>query len=136
MAINLDKLVIAIDYFDEEIKYPYIFDKIYNCIDFIINELGNNNILSSNIKVVNQDAFTVVSMEIVNNNDYTINLGDFLVNVYKDDTLVLDLKPHVDKDIRAKNAKEIKVTIKELHSEVNSLEIQLPNLKIIEETDS
>ena len=56
MAINLDKLVIAIDYFDEEIKYPYIFDKIYNCIDFIINELGNNNILSGNI-VLMGDSF-------------------------------------------------------------------------------
>ena len=44
MAINLDKLVIAIDYFDEEIKYPYLFDKIYDSVDFVIKELNKNNI--------------------------------------------------------------------------------------------
>lgn len=44
MAIRCDKLVIAIDYFDEEIKYPYLFDKCYESVDFILRELKKNNI--------------------------------------------------------------------------------------------
>ena len=44
MAIRCDKLVIALDYFDEIIKYPYLFDKCYQSIDFIFDELGKNGI--------------------------------------------------------------------------------------------
>lgn len=44
MAIRCDKLVIALDYFDEVIKYPYLFDKCYDSIDFIFEQLKLNGI--------------------------------------------------------------------------------------------
>lgn len=44
MALNCNKLFIAIDYFNEEIKYPYLFDKCFDTVDFIIRELNSNNI--------------------------------------------------------------------------------------------
>ena len=49
MAIKLDKLVISLDYFDEVIKYPYLFDKCYDSVDFILNELNNNGISLNNV---------------------------------------------------------------------------------------
>ena len=49
MAIKLDKLVIALDYFDEAIKYPYLFDKCYDSVDFILNELNSNGISLNNV---------------------------------------------------------------------------------------
>lgn len=49
MAIRCDKLVIALDYFDETIKYPYLFDKCYESIDFIFDELFENGIDLENV---------------------------------------------------------------------------------------
>lgn len=97
-----------------------------------IQDIEVSGILFSNIKVVNQDKYTVVSMNIVNNNDYTINIGEFVTKIYKDDNLLTTLKPYIEKDIKAKASKEIKVSKKELYSDITSVEIELPNLKIIE----
>ena len=52
MAIRCDKLVIALDYFDETIKYPYLFDKCYESIDFIFDELCENGIDLENVILI------------------------------------------------------------------------------------
>ncbi len=44
MAIRLDKLVISLDYFDCGEKYPYLFDKVYESIDFLLDEVSKNGI--------------------------------------------------------------------------------------------
>ena len=44
MAIELNKLVICLDYFDCSEKYPYLFDKVYESIDFLLDEVSKNGI--------------------------------------------------------------------------------------------
>ena len=44
MAMGLDKLVICLDYYDCSEKYPYLFDKVYESIDFLLDEVCKNEI--------------------------------------------------------------------------------------------
>lgn len=72
MAIKCDKLVIALDYFDEAIKYPYLFDKCYESIDFIFNELEKNKISIDKITLIG-DSFganlvTGITLKRIDNN--------------------------------------------------------------------
>lgn len=44
MAVRLNKLIICIDYFDCGEKYPYLFDKVYESIDFLLDQVSDNGI--------------------------------------------------------------------------------------------
>lgn len=47
-----DKLVIAIDYFEDELKFPNTLDKCYKTIAALIKELNEINIISNNITLM------------------------------------------------------------------------------------
>lgn len=52
MAIETEKLVIAIDYFNGKIKYPTTVNKVYKVISYLCEELEKNGINSSSITLM------------------------------------------------------------------------------------
>lgn len=110
--------------------------------DNVDNENFDNNLLASkevsnivftNIKYKYEDGLTIISMKMFNKNDKTVKLGEFIVNVYdKDNNLLGTLNPNLSDTIEKNKSDEIEFSKKEKYENAYSLEIELPNLELLD----
>lgn len=92
-----------------------------------------SNIVFTNIKYKYEDDLTVISMKMFNKNDKSVKLGEFIVNVYdKDNNLLGTLNPYFSKEIEKNKSDEIEFSKKEKYENAYSLEIELPNLELLD----
>lgn len=92
-----------------------------------------SNIVFTNIKYKYEDDLTVISMKMFNKNDKSVKLGEFIVNVYdKDNNLLGTLNPYFSKEIEKNKSDEIEFSKKEKYDNAYSLEIELPNLELLD----
>lgn len=119
-------------------------------IIFLVNKKNNNmdngnpinnllaskevsNIVFTNIKYKYEDGLTIISMKMFNKNDKTVKLGEFIVNVYdKDNNLLGTLNPNLSDTIEKNKSNEIEFSKKEKYDNAYSLEIELPNLELLD----
>ncbi len=110
--------------------------------DNVDNENFDNNLLASkevsnivftNIKYKYEVGLTIISMKMFNKNDKTVKLGEFIVNVYdKDNNLLGTLNPNLSDTIEKNKSDEIEFSKKEKYENAYSLEIELPNLELLD----
>ena len=110
--------------------------------DNVDNENFDNNLLASkevsnivftNIKYKYEDGLTIISMKMFNKNDKTVKLGEFIVNVYdKDNNLLGTLNPNLSDTIEKNKSDEIEFSKKEKYENAYPLEIELPNLELLD----
>lgn len=92
-----------------------------------------SNIVFTNIKYKYEDGLTIISMKMFNKNDKTVKLGEFIVNVYdKDNNLLGTLNPNLSDKIEKNKSNEIEFSKKEKYDNAYSLEIELPNLELLD----
>ncbi len=71
--------------------------------------------------------------KILNKNDKTVKLNNFIVNVYDENKNIIGtFNPYVGGEIESNKSNNISFSIKEDYSKANSIEIELPELEFIE----
>ncbi len=104
-----------------------------NTINNILASKEVSNIVFTNIKYKYEDGLTIISMKMFNKNDKTVKLGEFIVNVYdKDNNLLGTLNPNLSDTIEKNKSNEIEFSKKEKYDNAYSLEIELPNLELLD----
>lgn len=104
-----------------------------NTINNLLISKEVSNIVFTNIKYKYEDDLTVISMKMFNKNDKSVKLGEFIVNVYdKDNNLLGTLNPHLSVIIEKNKSNEIEFSKKEKYENAYSLEIELPNLELLD----
>ena len=92
-----------------------------------------SNVIFTNINYKVDNNGTIVSLKIFNNNDKDIKLNEYIVNVYdKNNKLLGTMKPIVKDTIKKINFLETEFSIKEKYDNAYSLEIELPNLELLD----
>ena len=104
-----------------------------NTINNLLDSKEVSNIVFTNIKYKYEDGLTIISMKMFNKNDKTVKLGEFIVNVYdKDNNLLGTLNPNLSDTIEKNKSNEIEFSKKEKYDNAYSLEIELPNLELLD----
>ena len=104
-----------------------------NTINNLLASKEVSNIVFTNIKYKYEDGLTIISMKMFNKNDKTVKLGEFIVNVYdKDNNLLGTLNPNLSDTIEKNKSNEIEFSKKEKYDNAYSLEIELPNLELLD----
>lgn len=104
-----------------------------NPINNLLASKEVSNIVFTNIKYKYEDGLTIISMKMFNKNDKTVKLGEFIVNVYdKDNNLLGTLNPNLSDTIEKNKSNEIEFSKKEKYDNAYSLEIELPNLELLD----
>ena len=104
-----------------------------NTINNLLASKEVSNIVFTNIKYKYEDDLTIISMKMFNKNDKTVKLGEFIVNVYdKDNNLLGTLNPNLSDTIEKNKSNEIEFSKKEKYDNAYSLEIELPNLELLD----
>lgn len=104
-----------------------------NTINNLLASKEVSNIVFTNIKYKYEDGLTIISMKMFNKNDKTVKLGEFIVNVYdKDNNLLGTLNPNLSDKIEKNKSNEIEFSKKEKYDNAYSLEIELPNLELLD----
>lgn len=109
-------------------------NNVYNNLnEQVISTKEVSNIVFTNIKYEYKDNMTIVSMKILNKNDKTVKLNNFIVNVYDENKNIIGaFNPYVSGEIESNKSNDISFSIKEDYSKANSIEIELPELEFIE----
>jgi len=109
-------------------------NNVYNNLnEQVISTKEVSNIVFTNIKYEYKDNMTIVSMKILNKNDKTVKLNNFIVNVYDENKNIIGtFNPYVGGEIESNKSNNISFSIKEDYSKANSIEIELPELEFIE----
>lgn len=109
-------------------------NNVYNNLnEQVISTKEVSNIVFTNIKYEYKDNMTIVSMKILNKNDKTVKLNNFIVNVYDENKNIIGtFNPYVSGEIESNKSNDIGFSIKEDYSKANSIEIELPELEFIE----
>lgn len=104
-----------------------------NTINNLLASKEVSNIVFTNIKYKYEDGLTIISMKMFNKNDKTVKLGEFIVNVYdKDNNLLGTLNPNLSDTIEKNKSNEIEFSKKEKYDNAYFLEIELPNLELLD----
>lgn len=108
-------------------------NNVYNNLnEQVISTKEVSNIVFTNIKYEYKDNMTIVSMKILNKNDKTVKLNNFIVNVYDENKNIIGtFNPYVGGEIESNKSNNISFSIKEDYSKANSIEIELPELEFI-----
>ena len=109
-------------------------NNVYNNLnEQVISTKEVSNIVFTNIKYEYKDNMTIVSMKILNKNDKTIKLNNFIVNVYDENKNIIGtFNLYVGGEIESNKSNNISFSIKEDYSKANPIEIELPELEFIE----
>ena len=92
-----------------------------------------SNVIFTNINYRVDNNVTIVSLKVFNNNDKDIKLNEYIVNVYdKNNKLLGTMKPIVKDTIKKRSFLETEFSIKEKYDNAYSLEIELPNLELLD----
>ena len=81
ISSKTDSCVIGIDYFDEDIKYDYTIDRIYNIINYLYEELTKIKFNTSDIYLMG-DSFGGMLLNDINNRFKNNNLNYIKGNIY------------------------------------------------------
>lgn len=109
-------------------------NNVYNNLnEQVISTKEVSNIVFTNIKYEYKDNMTIVSMKILNKNDKSVKLNNFIVKAYDETKNIIGtFNPYVDGEIESNKSNNISFSIKEDYSKANSMEIELPELEFIE----
>lgn len=109
-------------------------EEVVNQSAGVISRKEVSNVVFDNISYVYDGEKTTVKLEITNNNDKSIKLGLFIVNVYDKNNEIMDTFAPVSKNVIAVGEKkELEFSLDKDLSQAERIEFELPNLEFIEE---
>ena len=109
-------------------------EEVVNQSAGVISRKEVSNVVFDNISYVDDGEKTTVKLEITNNNDKSIKLGLFIVNVYDENNEIMDTFAPVSKNVIAVGEKkELEFSLDKDLSQAERIEFELPNLEFIEE---
>ena len=109
-------------------------EEVVNQSAGVISRKEVSNVVFDNISYVYDGEKTTVKLEITNNNDKSIKLGLFIVNVYDKNNEIMDTFAPVSKNVIAVGEKkELEFSLDKDLSQAERIEFELPNLEIVEE---
>lgn len=109
-------------------------EEVVNQSAGVISRKEVSNVVFDNISYVYDGEKTTVKLEITNNNDKSIKLGLFIVNVYDENNEIMDTFAPVSKNVIAVGEKkELEFSLDKDLSQAERIEFELPNLEIVEE---
>lgn len=99
----------------------------------VISDKIVSNILFSDIEYYYDGTNTTVFMNVTNNNAKTVVLGDFIAIIYdKNDNLIEKFEPTTKYELKKNETMELEFYYPKDLTNANKMEIELPNLQIIE----
>lgn len=109
-------------------------DEVVNKNEDVVSRKEVSNIAFDNISYVYDGKRTTVKLEITNNNEKSVQLGLFIVNVFdKKNELIDSFAPVSKSTIGVGDVKKIEFSLDKDLSNAYKLEFELPNLEFIEE---
>lgn len=109
-------------------------EEVVNQSAGVISRKEVSNVVFDNISYVYNGEKTTVNLEIINNNDKTIKLGLFIVNVYDENNEIMDTFAPVSKaEISVGKKQELEFSLDKDLSQAERIEFELPNLEFVEE---
>ena len=112
------------------------FDKLGEKSNLTLDDIEVSNVLFSNINYVKDKGNDnyIIKMNVTNNNDKMVNLGDFYINIYnRKGEKIYTFDTGFIKDIKSGNKITLTSVTEENIGKISSISIELPNLKYIEE---
>lgn len=100
----------------------------------VVSKKSVSNLVFDNIKYIYDGEYTIVYMEITNNNDKGVYLREFVVKVYdKNNELLGEFNPNPDYLIESGKTNDLEFFTKRDLSSAFRMEIELPQLEYNEE---
>lgn len=109
---------------------------IINDKEGVVSNKEVSNISFSNIEYYYDGTITTVFMNITNNNEQTVVLGDFIANIYdKDGNFIEKFEPTTAYELKQDETMELEFNCPKDLSSAYKMDIELPNLTFLESSD-
>ena len=106
---------------------------IENTNENVIADKEVNNISFKDIKYTYDGESTMVTLEITNNYETPVIIGEYIAKVYdKDNNEIMTFNPSFDTKIKEKSTVYTSFMMKGNYIDAYSMEIELPNLEVLD----
>ena len=106
---------------------------IENTNENVISDKEINNISFKDIKYTYDGESTMVTLEITNNYETPVIIGEYIAKVYdKDNNEIMTFKPIFNTKIKEKSTVYTSFMMKGNYIDAYSMEIELPNLEVLD----
>lgn len=109
---------------------------VINDKEDVVSNKEVSNISFTNIEYYYDGTTTTVFMNITNNNEQTVVLGDFIANIYdKNGKFIEKFEPTTAYELKQDETMELEFNCPKDLSSAYKMDIELPNLTFLEPTD-